>query len=376
MGGPSFKVAREDTPYFTPLSLGRKGPGQRVTIADVAQISRIVRGAPEVMVKVTGGGSGPAGVMASLRYVGREGQLPIETDTGDPVLSRAQQRELVKSWNLDLVRGRYRDRENVRLGTDRKPRTTRVAYNIVLGMPAPTPPKAVQAAARQFAREQFGATHRYAMVLHTDQAHPHVHLIVKAEDERGQRLRIDKAKLRAWRERFAEALRDRGIEANASSRFERGHHGRRLNTKTLRATQHRRSDKWVAKVRSVRAELTEHGDVLDPGRPVLEASRDALHAQWLKTAATLEARGKKALAQAVKTFVRSRPEPLTGREQLAERMTVADEAFLARAQEQQQREIREREIERERVFERERERERVRERERRRTRDRNQELTR
>jgi hypothetical protein len=212
------------------------------------------------------------------------------------------------------------------------------------------------------------------MVLHTDQAHPHVHLIVKAEDERGQRLRIDKAKLRAWRERFAEALRDRGIEANASTRFERGRHGKRLNTKTLRATQHRRSDKWVAKVRSVRAELTEHGDILDPGRPVLEASREALQAQWLKTAATLEARGKKALAEAVKKFARSRPEPLTGREQLAERITVADEAILARAEERQQREIRERELERERVLERDRERERALQRER--TRERKYELTR
>ena len=354
MGGRSFKVAREVTPFFTPLSFGRKGPAHRVTLADVAQISRIVRGAPEVMVKVTGGGSGPAGVVASLRYVGREGRLPIETDTGDPVLSRAQQRDLVKSWNLDLVRGRYRDREQTRSGADRKRRTPRVAYNIVLGMPAPTPPKAVQAAARQFAREQFGATHRYAMVLHTDQAHPHVHLIVKAEDERGQRLRIDKAKLRAWRERFAEALRDHGIEANASTRFERGYHGRRLNTKTLRATQHRRSDAWIAKLRSVRAELAASGQIRDPGRPVIEASREALYAQWLKTAATLEAQGAKALAQAVKTFSHSLPEPLTGREQLAEKLVQAGEARIAREQERQRQESRERE----RVLKRERTRER------------------
>lgn len=41
----------------------------------------------------------------------------------------------------------------------------------------------VLAAAKVFARERFGAKHRYAMVLHTHQRHPHVHLVVKAERE-------------------------------------------------------------------------------------------------------------------------------------------------------------------------------------------------
>jgi hypothetical protein len=237
MAGRNVRVPREAVAFFNPLSLGRKGPAPRATRADVAQISRILRGAPEVMVKVTGGSGSPSGVMASLRYVGREGTLPIETDTGEAILNKDQRSELVKSWNLDLVRGRYRRLGDRDLDDVQRRRPSRVAYNIVLGMPAPTPPKAVLNAARQFAREHFAATHRYAMVLHTDQAHPHVHLVVKAEDEHGRRLRIDKAKLRAWREQFAEALRDQGIEANASSRFERGRPGRRLNTKTLRASR-------------------------------------------------------------------------------------------------------------------------------------------
>jgi hypothetical protein len=31
------------------------------------------------------------------------------------------------------------------------------------------------------------AQHRYAMVLHTHQQHPHVHLVMKAENELGRR---------------------------------------------------------------------------------------------------------------------------------------------------------------------------------------------
>ena len=60
------------------------------------------------------------------------------------------------------------------------------------------------------------------MVLHTDQKHPHVHLVVKAENELGRRLHIDKQLLRDWREDFARLMREQGIAANATPRAIRG----------------------------------------------------------------------------------------------------------------------------------------------------------
>ena len=91
-------------------------------------------------------------------------------------------------------------------------------------MPSPTPPEKVLAAARRFAREKFGDQHRYAMVLHTDQRHPHVHMVVKAESEEGPRLHIDKAMLRVWREDFARSIDRASVErlmsyASASRRL-------------------------------------------------------------------------------------------------------------------------------------------------------------
>ena len=53
-----------------------------------------------------------------------------------------------------------------------------------------TPPEKLLKAVRVFAREKFALQHRYAMALHTDQGHPHVHLIVKAVSEQGVRLNI------------------------------------------------------------------------------------------------------------------------------------------------------------------------------------------
>lgn len=58
-------------------------------------------------------------------------------------------------------------------------------------------------AVRDFARADFGLRHRYAFVLHTDEVHPHAHLVVKAAGENGARLNLRKERLRAWRSRFA-----------------------------------------------------------------------------------------------------------------------------------------------------------------------------
>jgi len=87
----------------------------------------------------------------------------------------------------------------------------KLVHNIVLSMPAPTPPEKMLAAARKFTNEKFALQHRYAMALHTDQKHPHVHLVVKAESELGRRLHIDKLLLRQWREDFARMMREQGL---------------------------------------------------------------------------------------------------------------------------------------------------------------------
>jgi len=57
---------------------------------------------------------------------------------------------------------------------------------------------------------------------HDDEAHPHVHLVVKAVGRDGVRLNPRKADLQRWRELFADALHEQGIVANATPRRARG----------------------------------------------------------------------------------------------------------------------------------------------------------
>ena len=197
------------------------------------------------MVKVTGGGTSFAAVRAHLQYIGRDGERPIETDDQKRIDSTASANQLLEDWHLDLVSGQYRG-----VADGRK---AKLVYNIVLGMPSPTPANTVLSAAQEFAREKFAATHRYAMVLHTDQKRSHVHLVVKAENESGKRLRIDKATLRGWREDFAQHVRDRGVAANASSRFERGLARPAFKSnefRTIQAHRSRRSKRWIGNGRT------------------------------------------------------------------------------------------------------------------------------
>jgi hypothetical protein len=276
------------------------------------------------MAKVSGGATRVGAVSAHLSYISRKGQLEIETDTGDRI-GKDEQQELLKSWHLELSRGQYRQ---ARDGGSR-PRELKLVHNIVLSMPRPTPPDKVLRAARAFAREKFGLHHRYAMALHTDQEHPHVHLVVKAEGQDGRRLHINKAMLRDWRDHFAQLMRDQGIAANATPRVVRGRNKAftkdgiyRIKPSNSRALRDR--------VISVAKELHCTGTIRDPARPKLLATRQAIVDGWMEVAARLDAQGETVLAGDVRYFASSLPKVLTDREKLASQLLRHQESHRAK----------------------------------------------
>jgi hypothetical protein len=332
------------------VSHGRRGPAAASSLApeQVEQIKRTVRRTPEVIVKVSGGARDAGGAKAHFDYIDRHGNQAIVTDDGRELLGKGAGAELVADWNLDLCRGQYR----VRPAAGDKDRRPKLVHNIVLAMPGRTPPEAVLEAARKFARENFALQHRYAMVLHTDQKHPHVHLVVKAEHEfePGKRLHIDKAMLRRWREQFAACLREQGVAANATPGYVRG----RARTakkdpihqrmKALREHQslppeireRRRAPKestfMRAKVEAVGRELQRAGLASEPGKAKLMATREAVTHGWLVTARALRAQGEVDLAREVERFVAVLPAVRTEREQIAAGLLAQIDAQRRRQQ--------------------------------------------
>ncbi len=278
----------------------------------IAQIARTVSRTPEVMVKVTGGGIRRGAVAAHFAYISRRGALEIETDEGEFIGYPQQQRQLLDEWHLELTAGQYRrHKESGRVG-----RPTKLVHNIVLAMPAPTPADKVLAAARKFAREKF-AQHRYVMVLHTDQKHPHVHLVVKAENELGQRLHIDKQRLREWREDFARLMREQGIAANATMRAVRGENKKYPREKIFKAQRYGNSTALHDRVIGIANELSRSRTIADPVRDRLLETRKSLVSAWMRAAEVLDAQGEIILAGDVRYFVKHMPPVLTDRQRLA-----------------------------------------------------------
>jgi len=184
------------------------------------KLQAMVRRSPQVVVKLVRAPKGMKGISNNLTYISRDGLLEIEDQDGQVILGKDAVADLKTEW---------RDGGTPILADS----TMRDAFHLVLSMPTRTDPLSVQRAARDFATREFSGF-QYAMVLHTYETdpdphpsqHPHVHLTVKAADLDGIRLNPRKPDLQRWREGFAEALREHGIEATTTSRIHRTSHER------------------------------------------------------------------------------------------------------------------------------------------------------
>jgi hypothetical protein len=247
-----------------------------------------------------------------LNYIGRRGELELETEGGDGLQGQDAGQWLVEDWDLDLDQDR---RDSLLSGTGG--RAPKLVHKIMLSMPPGTPANGVLEAARNFAREEFALKHRYALVLHTDEPHPHVHLVVKALSEHGERMNIRKATLREWRREFARHLRDQGIPANATERAVRGEIRTHKIDGIYRATLRGDSTHMRARTESVAAELL-NGDLRnEPGKSKLIETRNEVERAWRATSDILVTQGHPDLAAQIRHFQDQMPAAHTERERIA-----------------------------------------------------------
>jgi hypothetical protein len=196
-----------------------KGASKPSAASYRAALRRTIKRTPEVMVKISGGARTAHGVEAHVAYIARSDAsaeradkeaVSFEDEEGNRYCGKEDVAEIMERWR--------NGRQPLRRSGEKTPKQV---YNIILSMPPGTPRAGVEKAARQFARERF-EKHEYILAAHADEAHPHVHLCVKAIDREGHRLNPRKKDLQAWRSHFAERLRDEGIAANATPRKTRG----------------------------------------------------------------------------------------------------------------------------------------------------------
>lgn len=265
------------------------------------------------MVKVSGGARTVRGVAAHLDYIGREGREGVQTDDGEELRGRGFEKALLDDWDLDLDEHRHHTQRAIAAGR----KSSKLVHNIVFSMPKGTPPEKVLRAVQGFAREKFALKYRYAMALHADQGHPHVHMVVKAVSEQGARLYIRPPTLREWRRDFAQYLRDLGIEANATERAVRGETRTTKRDGIHRAILRGESTHMRARAEAVARELARGTLKPDPSQRVLRETRQAVLDGWRGLADVLERDGESQLAGAVRRFTETIPPPSTEKEAIA-----------------------------------------------------------
>lgn len=273
-----------------------------------ARLARIVRRAPETVVKVKGRTRGAEHLRAHLRYIGRRGT--VELHSHDGLVHRGGEAidGIVADWSSDL-----------RLAPARGRRPETISQGMILSMPPGTDPQAVLAAAKSFSDRQFH-NHDWLIALHTDEKHPHTHLAVRVRGRDGRQLRIAREDLQSLRERFAEALRERGVMAEATPRRTRG-----VSRRATRAAQHhigkrgQAPERWRDATREVLQAMEEGDQAVTPWTKAMR-DRQATHRVLLVAAAEELGRSgaadDRALAADVQRYAESLPEVMTRGEML------------------------------------------------------------
>lgn len=296
---PNRRPRRAEWDIPDPAAPGRLTPAMR------AKLERIVRRAPEVMVKITGRTKSVAHLKSHLAYITRNGKLDGETEQGATLAGRSGLKDLQQRWEDDS-------------GLDNKRRRdASLSINIILSMPAGTDAIAVKDSARAFAIETFGDNHDYVFVQHLDDKHPHVHLTVRSLGHDGKRLNPRKADLQSWREWFAGELRLRGIAAEATPRRTRG----RIRKADRGAVLAMRKRKITPDVDRLDREEVLSGarggrTAKHPWDEQIKSRQDAIRRQYLEYAAELQWSGltaDQALARQIRQFVNDMPNVETRR---------------------------------------------------------------
>lgn len=284
------------------------------------RLVRVANRVPEVMVKVTGRTGDGGHLHAHLEYISRNGSLELEDRDGAILTTMREVRELGDGWVAE-AEADHRRRAN-----------SPVSLSVILSMPEETDPTIVRDAARAFANDMFGAERDYVFALHTDTPRPHVHLTVCARGDDGQRLNPKKADLEHWRQVFAQSLRDRGAEAEATPRRARGI-TRKAERMPLRqiADRHRAGRGEIARTERAAYQEAAKAAFAGGGKPALWEQRIVerqahIRALYLAQAELLACTGEdrdRRLAREVAEFVRTMPPPDSRRLALARELRGA-----------------------------------------------------
>ncbi|MCY1740575.1 relaxase/mobilization nuclease domain-containing protein [Ensifer sp. SL37] len=188
--------------YRDALAKGRAKLTPRNSAADKAKLARVVSKAPEVMVKISGRTRDSGHLKEHMNYITRNGEVPAETEYG-LMSGKEAVGDVHSDWADDEII--YKGQHQVRKAP--------LSVNMVLSMPPGADREAFRNAVRDFVDAELRPRVDVMLAFHDDTNHPHAHVTVRGRQHNGKTFNPGKPVLELYREQFAGALRNRGIEA-------------------------------------------------------------------------------------------------------------------------------------------------------------------
>lgn len=200
-GRPAARTAKPDGGRRRGADEARWGVGP----GGQAQRLRAASGARQAVVKVVGYRKGRAEAGRTLNYVGKRERIDLETHRGERLTREDELKGLLDDWSTTFsTRADGRD-----------------VMHLVLSFPEDVLPATARAIARDALAIVAGGRD-WAMAVHEDTGHAHVHALVRMRGPDGRQLRTTRETMRSWREATARAARERGVALEASPRWARG----------------------------------------------------------------------------------------------------------------------------------------------------------
>lgn len=165
----------------------------------------------EVVVKITGASRNFGALKAHLKYISRNGKLEVETSGFNKYQGKEQLPEVANNFNVgDEIPTETFIRDN-------NLKEQREALHFVFSMRdiEYANPKQIKESAMQTISELY-PNNFYTIAYHGDTDNPHCHLVLKTIDINGKRINLKKRDLALIRSKFAENLREHGVEAKAT----------------------------------------------------------------------------------------------------------------------------------------------------------------
>lgn len=161
-----------------------------------------------MVVKISGSSKGANRAQAHANYIGRHGNVELEDQDGNTYKGKDEQKHLLEAWAAQGMHDKH------------ETGSRREAFHFVFSMPNGTNPQAMKEAVKNLVKEEFDG-HQYFLAQHLDTDSPHVHVLINATNDKGERLNPRKQDLHNYRVNFVHKLKEQGILATATRRIHR-----------------------------------------------------------------------------------------------------------------------------------------------------------